>query len=59
MIYSIVETAKLNKIKPFEYIQHVLTVLSQTPETAIETLLPWSNSLPAECRQSEPESDAD
>ncbi|MDO4546347.1 MAG: IS66 family transposase [Bacillota bacterium] len=50
MIYSIVETAKACDLKPFEYLTHILKVLSQTPETDIEQLLPWSKQLPDTCR---------
>ena len=59
MLYSIVETAKACRLKPFEYLEYVLRTLSQTPETDTELLLPWSNQLPDECRiqESDPEED--
>ena len=57
VIYSIAETAKANHLKPFEYFKYILTMLSQFPETDIETLLPWSDQIPAECRLTEEEQD--
>lgn len=59
MIYSIVETAKANNLKPFEYFEHVLTVLSQNPEADIKELVPWSEHLPEKCRMKEHQGDAD
>jgi hypothetical protein len=51
VIYSIVETAKANGLKPFEYLTHVLEVLSQgSSEDIVESLMPWSEELPAICR---------
>lgn len=49
MIYSIAETAKANNLKPFEYFEHVLTILSQNPEVDIQELVPWSEHLPEKC----------
>ena len=40
IIYSIVETAKANNLKPFDYVQHLL-----------EDLLSWSEKLPAGIRK--------
>lgn len=57
MIYGIVETAKANGLKPFEYLDHVLTVLSQAPQTDTLDLAPWSDQLPEKCRMKEPEYD--
>jgi len=43
ILYSIIETAKANGLKPFAYLTQVFTTLpaAQTLEE-IETLLPWS-----------------
>lgn len=59
MLYSIAETAKACELKPLEYLEYVLKTLSQTPETDIESLLPWSDQLPDGCRikESDPEED--
>ena len=55
IIYSIVETAKTNNLKPFDYVQYLLEeILKDTAETNrsfSENLLPWSENLPAEIRK--------
>lgn len=56
-IYSIAETAKANGLKPFEYFEYVLTILSQYPETDIDMLVPWSQKLPESCRLEQIRSD--
>lgn len=53
MIYSIVETVKENHLKPYEYIKYLLDTLPQMDITdleAVDQLLPWSKSIPEECR---------
>lgn len=56
IIYSIVETAKANNLKPYDYIQYLLEEipkhLDDTNRTFIKNLLPWSENLPAEIRKS-------
>ena len=54
IVYSIVETALLNGLKPYLYLTYVLEKLLQTgafpkPEK-LDRLLPWSNELPKELR---------
>ena len=54
IVYSIVETALLNGLKPYLYLTYVLEKLLQTgafpnPEQ-LDRLLPWSNELPKELR---------
>lgn len=53
--YSIVETAKANNLKPYEYFNYLLTEIPEhmddTDRSFIEKLLPWSDDLPAECRK--------
>lgn len=50
IIYSIVETAKANNLKPYEYVEHILTELPErlndTDRTFLDDLLPWSENLP-------------
>jgi transposase len=48
--YSIVETAKENKLNPREYIKFLLEKLPTAKTSDVETLLPWSESLPDCCR---------
>jgi len=52
VIYSVVESAKLNGLNPYYYIKYLLEQLPQiklTSEESIDHLLPWSNTLPEEC----------
>ena len=54
MLYSIAETAKANGLKPAEYMDYLLTQIllheEDAPSTYIESLMPWSDSLPSWCR---------
>lgn len=54
-IYSIVETAKANNLKVYEYLTYVLSELSKNieyPNTEVpERLLPWSKELPQHVRK--------
>ncbi len=56
IIYSIVETAKANNLKPYDYIQYILEEIPKHMEdkdrSFLENLLPWSENLPAEIRKS-------
>ncbi len=53
--YSIAETAKANNLKPYEYFKYLLTEIPEhmddTDRSFIENLLPWSETLPEECRK--------
>lgn len=55
IIYSIVETAKANQLKPFDYVQYLLEEIPQhmedTDYSFLEDPLPWSETLPAEIRK--------
>ena len=55
IIYSIVETAKANNLKPFDYVQYLLEEIPKHMEdkdcSFLEDLLPWSEKLPAEIRK--------
>jgi transposase len=53
IVYSIVETAKENGLKPFEYLTFLFERLPNVDcmdPTAMEALLPWSTSIPDYCR---------
>lgn len=42
-LYSLVETAKANRLEPYAYLRHILTELPKaTTVEAIEALLPWN-----------------
>ena len=55
--YSIAETAKANNLKPYEYFRYLLTELAERVDTkmdaqfTLEDLMPWSPTLPEECRR--------
>ena len=55
IIYSIVETAKANNLKPFNYVQYLLEELPQHMDdrdcSFLEDLPLWSEKLPAEIRK--------
>lgn len=55
IIYSIVETAKANNLKPFNYVQYLLEEIPKHMDdkdsSFLEDLLPWSKKLPAEIRK--------
>ena len=48
--YSIVETAKANNLNPFQYIKFLLEKLPSAKTADLASLLPWSESLPDDCR---------
>ena len=55
IIYSIVETAKANNLKPFDYVQHLLEEMPKHMDdrdcSFLENLLTWSEKLPAGIRK--------
>lgn len=50
IVFSIIETAKENGLRPFQYIQYLLEMLPHTTTRGLEALLPWSGTLPDDCR---------
>lgn len=57
-MYSIVETAKANNLKPYYYLNYLLTVLPEITDndgnidkTELIKLLPWADEIPEECRK--------
>ena len=50
IIYSIIETAKENNLHPFHYIKYLLEILPNANTGDLESLLPWSETLPDCCR---------
>ncbi|MFR2050102.1 MAG: transposase domain-containing protein [Roseburia faecis] len=54
IVYSITETALLNRLKPYNYLTYILDEIRkmgvfQEPEE-LDRLLPWSKDLPDEVR---------
>lgn len=53
IIYSVVETAKENELDPFNYLSYLfqeLPNIDTTDKTKLAEFLPWSPTLPQECR---------
>ena len=54
IMYSIAETARANNLQPYEYFKYVLQEFEKSEcdptREQIQNLLPWSESLPDECR---------
>lgn len=58
LVYSISETAKLNDLRPYYYFKYILTELPKLCDengninpAELDYLMPWSTSLPEECRK--------
>nr|WP_239984795.1 transposase domain-containing protein [Sporolactobacillus pectinivorans] len=55
IVYSIIETAKENGLRPFHYLSYLfeqLPKLERVTEETLDSLLPWSKAIPSECRLS-------
>jgi len=50
IIYSIIETAKENGLKPFEYLKYIFETMPNIPKDSCNILLPWSKDLPDSLR---------
>ena len=50
VIYSMIETAKANGLKPFEYLKYLFETMPNIRNEKYESLLPWSETLPDRCR---------
>ena len=57
VIYSIIETAKMNKLKPFEYLKHIFETMPNITSDKYCDLLPWSETLPERCKLGSQETD--
>ena len=59
IIYSLVETAKVNNLHIYRYFEYLLTELPKLKEfedpedeaRALDRLLPWSEELPEQCHK--------
>ena len=58
VIYSVVETARLNNLSTYYYVDHLLTELPKLRDengnidtASLDHLLPWSETLPDNCRK--------
>jgi hypothetical protein len=50
IIYSIIETAKMNRLKPFEYLKYIFETMPNITSDKYSALLPWSETLPERCK---------
>ena len=54
-VYSLVETAKANGLRPHVYLEHLLTKILENCDghsmKFLDELLPWSETLPEDCRK--------
>ncbi len=53
IIYSVIETAKANNLKPFEYLTYLLKMLPNVDvkdQSVLDSLMPWSLGIPESCR---------
>jgi transposase len=50
VVYSILETAKENGLRPFEYLKFVFETMPNITTSQIDALLPWSETLPDNCK---------
>jgi len=50
IVYSIIETAKENGLKPFEYLKFLFETVPNTTTGQLESVLPWGDAVPERCR---------
>jgi hypothetical protein len=50
MVYSIIETAKANGLKPFDYLKFLFETLPNATSSQLPSLLPWGDAVPVGCR---------
>jgi transposase len=48
--YSLVESAKENGLKPYEYIEYLLQELPNANSSELDRFMPWSEQIPDHCR---------
>jgi len=50
VVYSIIETAKENGLKPFEYLKFLFETVPGATTAELERLLPWGDNVLVQCR---------
>ncbi|MDD4519172.1 MAG: transposase domain-containing protein, partial [Limnochordia bacterium] len=48
--YSVIESAKENGLKPYEYLEYLLERLPNATSQDLAKFLPWSEEIPEYCR---------
>ncbi|WP_442935443.1 transposase domain-containing protein [Niameybacter sp.] len=51
IIYSIIQTAIANELKPMHYLEHVFKQIQLNKDLQISDILPWSASIPETCKK--------
>ena len=49
-VFSLIETAKANKLDPFKYLVYIFEKLSQDEDYDLEQLMPWTESVVSACK---------
>lgn len=50
IVYSVIETAKMNELNPFYYLKYLLPNTRLTKNDSLDHLLTWAENLPRECK---------
>jgi len=50
VVYSMIETAKENGLKPYDYLKFLFETVPQATTGALDSLLPWGDAVPMHCR---------
>jgi len=50
VVYSVIETAKANGLKPFEYLEFLFETLPNSRTSELDALLPWGDKVPDRCK---------
>lgn len=53
VVYSLIESAKANGLKPFDYLKFLFESVPNTTTGELDSLLPWGESIPEYCRMTE------
>ena len=50
LVYSLIQTAIANDLKPLHYMEYIFEQIQKVNNLQLETLLPWSESIPEKCK---------
>ena len=53
IIYSIIQTAIANNLKPMHYLEYVFKQIQLNKNLQISEILPWSESIPEKCKNTD------
>ena len=49
-VFSLIETAKANRLNPFKYLVYIFEKLLQDEDYDLEQLMPWTESVAGTCK---------